>query len=164
MHDLDDATADRLLHAMVPPGTTLSAGDMIGVLQLGWLVAELDLHEDRDELGVWHSLARRFGSTWGGSPVRVEPVSPLPLDDEERRARIHELTAQLSTRSARELAYAVAYLVAVADVELGPIEQTFLEQLRRALAIEDDRAAYLVATAAQIVTPSADDPASSAAS
>jgi hypothetical protein len=134
---------------------------MIAVLQLGWLVAEIDLQEDRDELGVWRSLARRFRPTCDGSPVQVEPVSPLPLDDEERRARIHELTAQLSTESARELAYAVAYLVAVADVELGPIEQTFLEELRRALAIDDDRAAYLIATAAQIVTPSAGDPASS---
>src|SRR5689334_16303341 len=102
MRDLDDATADRLLHAIVPPGTTLSAGDMIAVLQLGWLVAEIDLHEDREELGVWRSLARRLGPTRGGLPVRVEPVSPLPLDDEERRARIHELTARLSTESARE--------------------------------------------------------------
>jgi tellurite resistance protein len=162
MHALDDTTADRLLQTFVPPGTALAAGEVSSVLQLGWLVAEIDLQEDRDELGVWRSLAQRLGATTS-SPAWVAPVSPLPLDDEERTARINELTAQLASRSARELAYALAYLVAVADVELGPIEQAFLDQLRRALAIDEDRAAYLVATAARIVTPSAGDGASSAA-
>jgi tellurite resistance protein len=164
MHDLDDATADRFFQAIVPPGPALSAAEVTAVLQLGWLVAELDFHEDGDEIAVWRSIARRLEMTSGGSPAPVAPVSPLPLDDEERSARIHELSAKLSTRSARELAYAVAYLVAVADVELGPVEQSFLDHLRRALGIEEERAAYLVATAARIVTPSGDDTAPCAAS
>jgi tellurite resistance protein len=164
MHDLDDSTADRLFQAIVPPGPALAAAEVTAILQLGWLVAEIDLREDSDELAVWRSIARRLMTTSGDSPACVEPVSPLPLDDEERTARIHELAAKLSTRSARELAYAIAYLVAVADVELGPIEQSFLDQLRRALGIEEERAAYLVATAARIVTPRGDDAAPCAAS
>lgn len=164
MHNLDDSTADRFFQAIVPPGPALSAREVTAILQLGWLVAEIDFHEDGEELGVWRSIARRLVATSGGEPAFLEPVSPLPLDEEERIARIHEFSAKLSTRSARELAYAIAYLVAVADVELGPIEQSFLDQLRRALAIDEERAAYLVATAAQIVTPSGDDTAPRAAS
>lgn len=158
MRDLDDTTTDRLLEAILPPGTALTAGDATTILRLGWLAAEIDLREDRDELGVWSSLVRRF-SAKTGSPAAVAPVSPVPEGDEERAARIGELAAQLATRAARELAYALAYLLAVADVELAPVEQTFLDQLRRALSIDEARAAALVATAAQIVTPSADDAA-----
>ena len=164
MHDLDDRTTDRIFQAIIPPGPALAAAEVTAILQLGWLVAEIDFHEDGDELAVWRSIARRLVTTSGGEPAFVEPVSPLPLDDEERSARVHELSAKLSTRSARELAYAIAYLVAVADVELGPIEQAFLDQLRRALGIEEDRADYLAATAARIVTPSGDEPAPRAAS
>src|SRR5690606_19233716 len=83
----------------------------------------------------------------------VAIVSPLPIDDEERFSVIRRLSAQLTSRGARELAYVMAYLLAAADVELAPVEARFLDDLQRALAISDERAADLVATTAEAATP-----------
>jgi hypothetical protein len=82
-------------------------------------------------------------------------LSPLPIDAEERRAQIASLATQLATTSARELAYLVAYLLIVSDLELAPVETELLEGLQRALWIEGPRASELAAEVSELVTPGA---------
>jgi hypothetical protein len=57
------------------------------------------------------------------------------------------------TTGARELAFTLAYLMVVADFELGPTEGELLEELRDALLIEKARAADLAAEVSELVTP-----------
>jgi hypothetical protein len=135
----------------------LDAAQVRAIVRTAYLAAEIDFDEDVEERATLDSLGEQLSHI---AQVRVEPiptVSPLPLDDEERRARIVELAPELTTRSARELAYAVAYLLAVSDVELAPAETRFLDDLQDALGIADDRAAELAATIASAATPGADE-------
>jgi hypothetical protein len=135
---------------------TLDAAQVRAIVRTGYLAAEIDLDEDSDERATLDGIGEQLSSV-AQLPVESIPlVSPLPLDDEDRRTRIKELAVDLTTRGARELAYVVAYLLAVADVELAPAETRFLADLQTALRIDDDRAADLVATAASAATPGVD--------
>jgi hypothetical protein len=132
------------------------------IVQLAYLTTELDFDEDADELQTLDQLARNVWALAGTEDGGVEVVSPLPIDAEERRGRIRELATQLSKRGARELAYVAAYLLAASDLELAPIEGSFLDELQDALEIEDERAADLVAMSAERVTPGVRDEDSAA--
>jgi hypothetical protein len=136
---------------------TLDATQVRAIVRTGYLAAEIDLDEDSDERATLDGIGEQL-SRVANLPIEPIPlVSPLPLDDEDRRTRIRELAIELTTRGARELAYVVAYLLAVADVELAPAETRFLADLQTTLRIDDDRAADLVATAAMAATPGADE-------
>ena len=89
-------------------------------------------------------------------PISTVPVlSPLPDGDEERNAQIASLAGRLGATGARELAFALAYLLIVVDLEMAPVETELLEGLRRAFSIDSRRAAELLAQAAELVTPGA---------
>jgi hypothetical protein len=134
----------------------LDAAQVNAIVRMAYLAAEIDFTEDTAERATLVGLGEQL-SRIAQVPVQsIAPISPLPIDDEERRARIREIGLDLTTRSARELAYVVAYLLAVSDVELAPVETRFLEDLQAALDIEDDRAAELAATAASAATPGVD--------
>jgi tellurite resistance protein len=68
-----------------------------------------------------------------------------------RRARIGTLADQLESRRARELAYAFAFLVSVADVKLTPQETAALEEFQHALGLEYSRATDLVVLLTDVV-------------
>jgi len=74
---------------------------------------------------------------------RVARVNPSPIT----------IITWLVTSAARDLGYALAYLVIVVDLELAPIESTLLEQLRLAFSIPRARADDLTEAVARIVTP-----------
>ncbi len=133
----------------------LGASDARAVVAIATLAAEIDLDEVRDEVALLAPLADELCAAAGISPATLEPVSPLPLNKAERAARIREFAALLTDARGRELAYVAAYLVAVADLELGPGESAFLDELRRVLELDDARTAELAGTAAQFLTPGA---------
>ena len=76
-----------------------------------------------------------------------------PNCDEDDDERIHGLAAKLSTSASKELAYAVSHLLTVVDVQIAPEEEAFLESLRTALGIDDDRADDLAAQLGAAITP-----------
>src|SRR5262249_34400401 len=84
-------------------------------------------------------------------------LSPIPTDDEERAAQVAALVQQLSTTGTRDLAFALAYLMIVSDLELAPVEDALLHQLQRALPIPLERASRLLDAVGRIVTPGADE-------
>lgn len=149
---LDTTTFGRLLDiAML--GTSPSPAETRAILQIAQLAAGVDLTDDADEHGLLGSLIYRL-CTLAEIPISSVPVlSPLPIDAEERNALISSLANRVVTTGGRELAYIMAYLLIVSDLELAPVETELLEGLRRALWIQRDRAAELIAEASTLVTP-----------
>lgn len=135
--------------------TSLSVDEIRAVLKTAYLAAEIDLDEDPEEIASLESAAQMLWELAGYAPEGVPIVSPLPLpiDHEARLERLREIASELGSTEARELAYSMAYLSTVADLELAPVESTLLDELRRVLGIAQDRAAELVETAAETMTP-----------
>jgi hypothetical protein len=152
---LDTRTFNRLLD-LVMPGTSPSPTEARTIVQIGQLAAGIDLDEDADERGLLRALTRQLCASAGISTENLRPLSPLPIDAEERTAQIASLASQLVTTSSRELAYVVAYLLIVSDLELAPVETELLEGLQRALWIEGRRASAIAAAVSELVTPGAD--------
>ncbi|HEY0478440.1 MAG TPA: hypothetical protein VGD37_13035 [Kofleriaceae bacterium] len=121
--------------------------------QLVQLAASTDLDDDPAEWAVLRTVMARLCARGEIAPDSVPLLSPVPSDDEERAARIARLVPRLTTTGARDLAFALAYLVIVADLELAPVESALLERLQGALTIPRERAGDVVAAVAQIVTP-----------
>ncbi len=145
---------DQLIQHLLG-GDALTPPQIRALARLAYLAAEIDLDGNTDEAAVVVELVARLWRLAGLEPEPIEPVSPLPLprDHEERHARIDEITAALTTRGARELAYAITYVVVTADIELGRSEARLLDELQRALGLDDARAADLAAIAAEAITP-----------
>jgi hypothetical protein len=151
---LDHRTFGRLLD-IVMPDTIPSPAEARVILQIAQLAAGIDLDEDGDERGLLGVLTRQLCAIVGIPSSSVRVLSPLPIDAEERDAQIASLATQLATTSARELAYLVAYLLIVSDLELAPVETELLDGLQRALWIEGPRASELAAEVSELVTPGA---------
>ena len=151
---LDALTFGRLLD-LVMPGAGPTPAEVRAILQLAQLAAGIDLDDDDAERSLLGALTRRLCAS-AEIPVSSVPVlSPLPGDAEERNAQIGALASQLVTAPSRELAFVVAYLLIVSDLELAPLELELLEALRRALCIDGSRATDLLAEASELVTPGA---------
>lgn len=144
---------DDFLRRVLPSATQLAVSDLEVIGQLAFLTAEIDLDEDRDERRMLAALNRNLWHLIGRPPEPIVPISPLPIDREERARWIRELVPQLTTDDARELAYVAAYLTVVIDLELAPIESELLDELERALGIEHARAEQLAGAAARMLTP-----------
>jgi hypothetical protein len=66
---------------------------------------------------------------------------------------MRELATQLHTTAAKELAYAVAFVMAVSDVDIAPEEGALVEKLEGVLKLAEDRAAEIAATISAAITP-----------
>ncbi len=135
-----------LVKATVGAGTTVGETDARAILGICALVAGADDKSDADEDSVLGEIAGHLGP----------PVPNVYAgDDLERLEKIREIGAQLSSQGTRDLAYTLAYAVAIADLALEPAESEFLADLAVALGVSDDRAGELAALCAQAVTPPA---------
>src|SRR5206468_256157 len=120
-----------LVTATVGGGATVGEPDARAILGICALVAGADNKSDDDEDEAVAEIAGHLGP----------PVPSIYAgDDLERLEKIREIGAQLSTTGTRELAYTLAYAVAVADLELAPAETEFLADLAVALGVSDARA------------------------
>lgn len=150
--DLDAVTFRTIAKQLLPVHSTLSPTEAIAVVQIAELAVGIDLAQPPEEYAVLQQVKRHVCAIGGIAPADVPVVSPLPTDGEERRAWCWRLAGQLVTSGGRELAYVLAYLVIVGDLELAPIESTLIRELQHALDITDDRAGFLVERAAELVT------------
>jgi hypothetical protein len=123
------------------------------ILDAAQLAGAIDLDDAREERRVLRALIARLCAIAEIDVATVRPLSPVPTDREERAARLAVLRERLTSPGARELAYALAYLVVVADLELAPVETDLLEVMQRELSIPRERADELVALASGMVTP-----------
>jgi len=144
---------DNSLHTVFPQASDLAVSDVEVIGQLAFLAAEIDLDEDVLERPILDVINRGLWAQTGKPPQPIIPISPLPLDREERVRWLRELVPQLTSAHARDLAYLAAYVVVVIDLELAPVESEFLTDLQLALGIDDDRAAELRDSAVRAITP-----------
>jgi hypothetical protein len=133
----------------------LGSGDARAIVAIATLAADVDLDEPRNEADLLVPLAAELAARARVLPETLASSAPRPQDKTERVARIHELATELTGTRSRELAYVAAYLVAIDDLELAPVESAFLDELRPALELTEARAAELAETAAQALTPGA---------
>lgn len=125
------------------------------IVAIGYLALEADLDEDSDELATLDAITQQVCELAGIPPSALPPlpVTPVPLDHEERRSRIRQLASRLTRRHTRELAYAIAYIVVISDLQLSPSESDLLDDVQRTLELDDRRAGELATTVAELLTP-----------
>jgi len=157
--DLDSKAYSQIVNAVfgnevgyrdnVSPLSADQARAIIGIVRLA---AAADRRDDVDERTacetVVHELATRAG-------IDVPPE--LDEDDPGEPTAALERYAQPLFRSrAGDLAYALAYVVSVSDIDLAPEEFEFEDDLARLLDISEARCEQLTAVASALLTPALD--------
>ena len=132
----------------VHPGT-LSADDAETIVALAQMSVDADGQEDADEIAMFFSLGKAVYELAG----LTDTPTPTFAVDEDDADRVVSLATKLSSPQSRELAYAVAHVLSIVDVQIAPEEDEFLESLRTALAIGEDRADELAAQMGAAITP-----------
>jgi hypothetical protein len=128
----------------------LPAADAETILGLCQLAVDADGREDPDEIAMFFAFGAALYELAGiaGTPT---PTFASDLEDDHR---LQELASQLHEPASRELAYAIAYVLTVADVDVAVEESEFIEKLRSALDLDSDRADELASEIAAAITPS----------
>jgi len=142
--DLPYAAAIKLIH----PGA-LSEADADVVVAIAQLTVDADGREDAEEIKKFFAV----GKAILGHAGRPDAPTPTFADHDDDDERLRSLAGQLSTPAAKELAYAVAFMMAIADVDLAPEEAALVEALRDALGITEDRADDIAAQVSAAITP-----------
>lgn len=143
---VDPALLSKALRT-IHPGK-LSAEDAETVVALAQMSVDADGQEDADEIKMFFTLGKAVYELAGLS----DTPTPTFFDDDDED-RIETLAKKLVSREARELAYGVANLLCVVDVQIQPEEEAFLSQLAEALAIPEDRAVEIAAQLGESITP-----------
>lgn len=142
--------ASRLDHLVtVIHGGKLSAADAETIVAIAQLAVDADGSEDTAEIRLFFTLGKAVFKLAGLTDTPT-PTFAVDEDDDER---LRSLAGQLSDRDARELAYAVAHVLTIIDIEISPAEDRFLVQLREALGLAPERAEELAQLAGAAITP-----------
>lgn len=121
------------------------------VVAICQLAVAADDVEDPDEAAMFETIAAQV---YAHANAATTPPAFQPLDDpEQRRDLIKSHAAQLAGKPSASLAYALAYILAIADLDLAPEEGEFIEELGDALGIDPDRADELIVSITEIITP-----------
>jgi hypothetical protein len=129
------------------------------VLQIAQLAAGSDDVEQPAEHAVLQAIAQRVYALVGLKPSEVCAIPRIP-DRDARLSWFRALAAELHTRAARELAFAMAFLVSISDLELHAIEHASLEEMQEAIGVDDRRAMDLVIQLAETIAEPRDAGAS----
>lgn len=151
--DIDAVTFRSIVKSLLPRATTLSRDEAEAIVHVAQLAGGVDLDEDPSEVRLQRQLVSHVCTLANVTPDSIAPASPLPIDDEERRAWIVRLAKRLTTSGVAELAYVIAHLITVSDLEIAPVESVFVESLRDGLGIGRERAAELAVTISSMITP-----------
>src|SRR4051812_17094833 len=130
---------------------TLSESDAETIVAIAQMAVDADGREDPDEIRTFFAMGKAIYELAG---LKDSPT-PTFAGDEEDDDRIKSLAGALGSPAAKELAYAVAFVMAVSDVDLAPEEGVLVEKLQDALAINEERAGELAATISAAITPPA---------
>ena len=134
--------------------TTLSKADAEAIVGIARLAVDADKKEDEDELSLYDVLAVEVCKLAGADAETLqgnEAQQPRGADDKEQR--MLENADRLKAQPQRELAYAVAYMLTIADLDIRRSEDKFLAALADALAIGEDRMEPIVALINDAIVP-----------
>jgi len=128
--------------------TSLTVEQATAIVGLGRLAVDADRTVDGDELDLYDDIADLVCEMAPGADPDeiVEAEDRKPRGDDDRKARLASGAAQLGSSQVKELAYAVAYLITIADLAIQPDEDAYLSALQDALGISDDRQSEIAAT------------------
>ncbi|CAN5796532.1 hypothetical protein BH11MYX2_BH11MYX2_10470 [soil metagenome] len=127
----------------------LSAIDAEAIIELMQLALDADGREDSDEIKTYFALGKAvFGIAGLG-----DAETPTFVTDNDDGVRMKELADTLTTPVAKELAFACAHMLSIADVDIAPEESDFLAALLDDLGIADERADELTAKVNELITP-----------
>jgi hypothetical protein len=154
-----DAVTFRTIARRLLSPNTLTRDEAFAIAHAAQIAAGVDLWENPEEHALLRQLVEHVCVIVGITPADIQPASPLPIDGEERHAWCVRIASALNTPGADELAYVVAYLVTVADIEMAPLENDFLDELRIVLGLDRGHAADVVVTVSSLLTPGVDDQA-----
>lgn len=132
----------------VHPGT-LTEADAETIMEIAQLVVDADGQEDKDEIESFFAIGKAVYALAG----LTDAPSPTFVSDLEDDERMTALAGKLASTETKELAYCVAYLLAVSDIALAPEEDAYVENLRVALGMSEDRADELAAQMGAAITP-----------
>ncbi len=140
------------------PGASLAQPEADSLIQLVQLAAGVDHEDDPAEHAIVQAIAQRV--RWMSElepelePTDILPIPPLPDSD----ARAHWLAAiagALRSPGVRELAYVLAFVVTVADLEMKPAERDAMDEVQRALGLDDRCAMDLIVRVTELVAAEA---------
>jgi hypothetical protein len=132
--------------------TKLSAPEAQALVGLARLAIDADRSVDGDELDLYDDLADLICELAAAdSDEIVEAEDRKPRGDDDRVARIADGATKLTTTPVRELGYAVAFLLTIADLAIQPEEDAYLAQLQDSLKISDDRQAEIAASVSEAI-------------
>ncbi len=121
------------------------------VVSICQLAVAADAVEDADEAALFESIAVHV---YAHAKLATTPPTYHPLEDDEQRGDlIKSSAAQLAGTKSASLAYALAYILAISDLDLAPEEGELLDDLVDALGIDPDRADELIVAVTEIITP-----------
>ena len=133
--------------------TTLSVDQAQAIVGLGRLAIDADRTVDGDELDLYDDIADLVCEMAPGADPDeiVEAEDRKPRGDDDRKARLADGASKLGTSQVKELAYAVSYLLTIADLAIQPDEDAYLSALQDALGISDDRQSEIAATVSDAI-------------
>lgn len=127
--------------------TKLAPPEAQALVGLARLAIDADRTVDGDELDLYDDLADLICELAGADADEiVEAEDRKPRGDDDRVARLADGAGKLTTTPVRELGYAVAFVLTIADLAIQPDEDAYLAQLQDALMISDDRQSEIAAT------------------
>lgn len=131
--------------------TTLPPGDAELIIAIAQLAVAADRVDDPDERALFEALA---ALVYKHAKLDSSAPTLAPVDDDEQRIEhLRSHAAQLAGKPSAALAFAVAYVLVIADLELAPEEGALLDTLREALGLDEDRAEDLTAAVGAAITP-----------
>jgi hypothetical protein len=131
-------------------GAPLAADQADRIVGLARLVVSADRGENAEERALLATLVGHVRALANGDAGPIDDGDRR--DDRARGVQLASLASDLHGGAA-ELAYVVAYLLTIADLAIDPAEEVFLEALRAALAISEDRADELHAAIGDVLAP-----------
>jgi len=130
---------------------TVTEDEAEAIAELAQMSVDADGQEDAEEIRAFFAVGK---AVYGFAGLEETPTPTFAAVDDEAD-RLAAIAARLTTTGARELAYGVAHLLSIIDVQIHPEEDAFLTSVRAALQLGDDRADEIAAQLAEAITPPA---------
>ena len=130
--------------------TPLTPDEGRAIIGIARLAVDSDDREDDDEIALLDQLVGHICALAG---ITAPPLTALPRDASERSAALSAAAAPLLGKPSAMLAYAVAYLMTISDMDIAPVEASFVDELGELIGLDPDRAEELQAKVTGILTP-----------
>ena len=151
-----DQTKLRRITRHILGDASLERPEAETILQIVQVAAGTEPDPDPTKRGVLQAIGQHVCALVGTKPGELRPV-PRQTEQEARDAWLRALGGELESTAVRELAYTLAFLATIADLDLTAAETSSLEELQRALRIDHQRATDLVVFSTELVASA--DPA-----